>query len=90
MLCSPKNEKAAVIQGGYSMLILSRSIGQRAIIAGNIHVIILDVRGGRVKLGFEGPAEVPIHREEVHKRTHRQQAEGFEQPQFACGESVKS
>ncbi len=31
-------------------------------------VEIKEAHRGRVKLDFKGPAEVPIHREEVHQR----------------------
>ena len=47
------------------MLVLSRKKGQRVLIGQNIYVKVIDVHGDRVKLGFEGPDEVPIHREEL-------------------------
>lgn len=47
------------------MLVLSRKKGERVLIGQDIYVKVVDVRGDRVKLGFEGPAEVPIHREEL-------------------------
>ncbi len=47
------------------MLVLSRKKGERVLIGKDIYVKVVDVRGDRVKLGFEGPAEVPIHREEL-------------------------
>jgi carbon storage regulator len=47
------------------MLVLSRKIGQRILIGPNIYVKVIEIRGNRVKLGFEGPDDVPIHREEV-------------------------
>lgn len=50
------------------MLVLSRKTGERTVIAGNIRVVVLEVHGDRVKLGFEGPESVPIHREEVLQR----------------------
>ena len=49
------------------MLVLSRKPGQRVLIGQEIEVTVLEVRGGRVKLGFRGPAEVPIHREELYQ-----------------------
>jgi len=30
-----------------------------------LKVTVLDIRGGRVKLGFEADADVPVHRLEV-------------------------
>lgn len=47
------------------MLVLSRKKGERVLIGRDIYVKVVDIRGDRVKLGFEGPDEVPIHREEL-------------------------
>jgi carbon storage regulator len=48
------------------MLVLNRKPGERVIIGGEIEVTVLKVQGNQVKLGIRGPAEVPIHREEIH------------------------
>lgn len=50
------------------MLVLSRKPGECVCIGEEIEVTVLEVRGNRVKLGFSGPSEVPIHREEVYQR----------------------
>lgn len=50
------------------MLVLSRARGEQIVIGGNITVTVLEVRGDKVRLGFDGPAEVPIHRQEVQQR----------------------
>ena len=50
------------------MLVLSRKRGERIVIGNGVTLTVLDVRGDRVKLGFTGPAEMPIHREEVYQR----------------------
>ncbi len=47
------------------MLVLNRKKGERVVIGNSVFVTVLEVRGDRVKLGFEGPGEVPIHREEL-------------------------
>ncbi len=47
------------------MLVLSRKKGERVLIGQDIYVKVIEIRGDRVKLGFEGPKEVPIHREEL-------------------------
>jgi carbon storage regulator len=49
------------------MLVLSRKRGEALIVDGNITVKVLEVRGDRVKLGVDGPPEVPIHREEIYR-----------------------
>jgi len=46
------------------MLVLSRKQGERVIVGKHIVVTVLEIRGSRVKLGFIGPGEVLIHREE--------------------------
>ncbi len=50
------------------MLVLSRKQNERIIIGDQIAVTVVEIRGDRVKLGFVGPHEVPIHREEVFRR----------------------
>ena len=49
------------------MLVLGRKIGEEVVIGDSIRVFIVDVRGDRVRLGFEAPREVPIYREESQK-----------------------
>jgi carbon storage regulator len=53
------------------MLVLSRKKGERIIIGDNIEVTVVEIRGDRIKLGFVGPQEVPIHREEVYRRIEK-------------------
>lgn len=50
------------------MLVLDRKLSQSVMIGGEIQVTVLEVHGKRVKLGFIGPQEVPILREEVFRR----------------------
>ena len=57
------------------MLVLSRNKGEKIVIGNNIVVTVVDIRGDRVRLGFTGPNEVPIHREEVFQRLEAEQAE---------------
>ena len=50
------------------MLVLSRKRGETIVIGNGIAVTVLAVDGDRVKLGVVAPAEVSVHREEVHQR----------------------
>ena len=50
------------------MLVLSRKKGEQVVIGNEIVVEVLEIRDGRVKLGFTAPREVPIHRREVHEQ----------------------
>jgi carbon storage regulator len=54
------------------MLVLSRKPGEKVLIGTEIVVTVLDVRGDHVKLGFDCPAEIPIHREEIYQRICRE------------------
>ncbi len=49
------------------MLILSRKPGERVLVGEDVEVVVLEVEGGRVKLGFEAPRYVPICRAEIHQ-----------------------
>jgi carbon storage regulator len=47
------------------MLVLSRKRGEKVYIGDNICITVVDLDGGRIRLGIEAPREVPIHREEL-------------------------
>lgn len=46
------------------MLVLTRKINESISIAGGIEVLVVDVRGKRVRLGFQAPRSVSIQRKE--------------------------
>lgn len=50
------------------MLILTRRIGESVIINDNIEITVLGINRRQIRLGFEAPNEVEVHREEVYKR----------------------
>ena len=50
------------------MLVLTRKNGESVRIAGNIEVVVLEVKHGKVRLGFRCPDDVPILRSEVYDR----------------------
>ncbi len=47
------------------MLVLSRKMDEAIRINDNIRIVVVDIRGDKVRLGFDAPKDVPIHREEV-------------------------
>jgi carbon storage regulator len=53
------------------MLVLSRKEGERLVIGDRIVVTVVDIEGGRVKLGVEAPREVNIRREELQLQPSR-------------------
>jgi carbon storage regulator len=47
------------------MLVLTRKMGERIIIGDNIIVTVVRVDHGKVRLGVEAPANIPVYREEL-------------------------
>ena len=47
------------------MLVLSRGIGEKIVIGDNVVVTVTNVRGGRVRLGFQTAGRINIRRAEV-------------------------
>ena len=48
------------------MLALSRKKGEALVIANNIEVTILEIKGDQVKVGITAPREVPVYRKEIY------------------------
>jgi carbon storage regulator len=47
------------------MLVLTRKTGECIVVGDRITVVILEVDGGRARIGIEAPADVPIWRAEL-------------------------
>jgi carbon storage regulator len=47
------------------MLVLTRKVGERVVIADGIVIHIVEVSGRRPRLGIEAPADVAVWREEL-------------------------
>ena len=47
------------------MLVLTRRVGEEIVIAGNIRVTVVMVRGETVRLGIAAPPSVPVVRQEL-------------------------
>ena len=49
------------------MLVLSRHRNEAINIGEDVEVIVVEVRGDKVRLGINAPAHVPVHRGEVYE-----------------------
>ena len=49
------------------MLVLSRRRGQNVVIDGHIVVRVIEIKGDKVRLGFEAPRDVRVNREEIER-----------------------
>jgi carbon storage regulator len=47
------------------MLVLTRKLGESVYINDTIKVTVVDIGGGKIRLGFEAPADVRIMRSEI-------------------------
>jgi len=54
------------------MLVLSRQRDESIMIGDSIVVTIVDIRGDKVRLGINAPAEIPVHRHEVYEPIQRE------------------
>ena len=53
------------------MLILSRKKNESIVINNDITIVVVEIRGDKVRLGVEAPREVPVHRREVYDAMQR-------------------
>lgn len=50
------------------MLVLTRRVGEGITIGTNIRVVVVEIKGGQVRLGIEAPASVSVHRDEIYAK----------------------
>ena len=53
------------------MLVLSRKKNESIVINDDITIVVVEIRGDKVRLGVEAPKEVPVHRREVFDAIQR-------------------
>lgn len=53
------------------MLVLSRKKNESIVINDDITIVVVEIRGDKVRLGIEAPKEVPVHRREVFEAIRR-------------------
>lgn len=59
--------------GGTIMLVLSRKLGESIAIGDDITFTVTDICGSRVKIAIDAPADVLILREELKRKTQREE-----------------
>jgi len=57
------------------MLVLSRKKNESIIINDDITIVVVEIRGDKVRLGVEAPKEIPVHRNEVYEAIRRNQSQ---------------
>ena len=61
------------------MLVLSRKQGESIVVNDDITIVVVEIRGDKVRLGVEAPKDVPVHRNEVYEAIRRNQKQQEEQ-----------
>jgi carbon storage regulator CsrA len=71
-----KYRRSNLTQGRIEMLVLSRKIGEKLVIDGNITVEVVKVQGNRITLGIAAPSDVKVLRGELaHQKPKTQTVE---------------
>jgi carbon storage regulator len=62
-------------QGGRTVLVLTRKIGETFVVGDDITVTVVDIIGGnKVRLGINAPSSVPVYREEIYELVRAENA----------------
>lgn len=56
------------------MLVLSRKKDERIMIGDSISIMVVDIRGDKVRLGIDAPSEISVHRQEVYEAIQREES----------------
>lgn len=76
------------------MLVLSRKSQESIVIGGNdafarlLKITVLGIVGGKVRLGFEVDADIPVHRKEIWDRIQAETLAGRDQEPAVATASI--
>ena len=57
------------------MLVISRKKNESLVIDNDITIVVVEIRGDKVRLGIDCPSDKPVHRPEVLEAIQREQLE---------------
>ena len=57
------------------MLVLSRHCDEAIMIGDDVEIVIVDIRGDKVRLGVNAPARVAVHRKEIYESSREENAQ---------------
>ncbi len=53
------------------MLVLTRKVGESVVIGEDVYCTVVGYRDGEVRLAFDAPQSLPVHRDEIQRRIYR-------------------
>lgn len=62
------------------MLVLTRQRDESIMIGDDVEIIIVDVRGDKVRLGITAPKSIPVHRREIYDNIQREKSKEPKSP----------
>jgi len=65
------------------MLVFSRKANESIMIGHDIRITVVSIRGEKVRIGIDGPKELPVHRSEVFHAIERERGRGGIGPNLA-------
>lgn len=54
------------------MLVLTRKVGESVVIHEDVYCTVVGYRDGEVRLAFDAPKSIPVHRDEIQRRIFRE------------------
>lgn len=54
------------------MLVLTRRVGESVVISEDVYCTVVGYRDGEVRLAFDAPQSMPVHRDEIQRRIYRE------------------
>ena len=60
------------------MLVLSRQRDESIIIGDDIEITIVDIRGGKVRIGINAPKNITVHRKEIYQAIQKEKEQAAE------------
>ena len=70
------------------MLVLSRQRDESIMIGDDVEIIIVDVRGDKVRLGITAPKDIPVHRREIYDAIKREKGESPDSVESKDGDTT--
>ena len=62
----------SIAMKSFECWVLSRQRDESIMIGDDVEIIIVDVRGDKVRLGITAPKEIPVHRREIYDAIQRE------------------